>query len=143
MVCPTMQTDFLISLYCFHCSSDLHGGIVSHYESRGDEEGSRAERDGFIRHPSTGSSSYDPSFSVHRQTSRGHSSQNSSGISNISFLRMRVIKNVVRIAGTRKILDSGYFDSYLCENLFIYSLAKKWKHKFFAKRIRIFFQLFC
>lgn len=25
------QTGFLISLYCFHCSSDPHGGIVSHY----------------------------------------------------------------------------------------------------------------
>lgn len=77
MVYPTMQTGFLISLYCFHCSSDPHGGIVSHYESGEVEEGSRAERGGFIRHPRLPPS-------VHRQTSRGYSSQNSSGISNIS-----------------------------------------------------------
>lgn len=49
MVYSTMQTGFLISLYCFHCSKDPRGGIVSHYES-GKVEGSRAERDGFIRH---------------------------------------------------------------------------------------------
>lgn len=51
MVYPTMQTGFLISLYCFHCSSDPHGGIVSHYERSGEgvKEGSRVERGGFIR----------------------------------------------------------------------------------------------
>lgn len=31
MVCPTMQTGFLISLYCFHCSGLARGGTVSHY----------------------------------------------------------------------------------------------------------------
>lgn len=80
--------------------------------------------------------------SVHRQTSRGYSSQNSSGTSDISFLRMRVIEDVERIE--REILDSRYLNLYLCENLFIDSLVKKMETNFFAKRtfVSFFFNQF-
>lgn len=45
VVCPTMQTGFLISLYCFHCSSGSRGGIVSHYTGTEKSEKVRKERE--------------------------------------------------------------------------------------------------
>lgn len=58
MVCPTMQTGFLISLYCFHCSSDPRGGIVDHYGG--------AERQGrLVKREKRGLSAY-PNADRHR-----------------------------------------------------------------------------